>query len=99
MEVFGDTIHTYDMRQSRHDKVTVPIFYHPRQIKLHLSAADVDAALDELAAGADSDELERKKSRWAALAHAAGSADRVNTWPATSSSTSASAPSRSRVRR
>ena len=45
VEVFGHYIHTYDMRQSRYDNVTVPIFYNPRQVKLHLSSADVDAAL------------------------------------------------------
>ena len=79
MEVFGDYIHTYDMRQSRHDKVTVPIYYQPRQIKLGLTTADVDAALDEVAAGVEPDELERKKSRWSELAKAAGAIDRVNT--------------------
>ena len=46
VEVFGDYIHTYDMRQSRHDNVTVPIYYHPRQIKLHLSSADLGRSAD-----------------------------------------------------
>ncbi len=38
VEVFGDLIHTYDIRQSQEDKATVPIFYEPRQVRLHLSA-------------------------------------------------------------
>jgi len=79
VEVFGDYIHTYDIRQSQLDKATVPIFYEPRQVRLHLSQEDLDDALAELAAGADPDELERKKGRWAALARAAGSEDRLNT--------------------
>lgn len=77
VEVFGNLIHTYDIRQSAEDRATVRIFYEPRQIKLHLSRADIDAALAELTAGQKIDELERKKSRWAALAAAAGAKDRV----------------------
>ena len=37
VEVFGDVIHTYDIQQSQEDQATVPIYYAPRQIKLHLS--------------------------------------------------------------
>jgi len=79
VEVFGDYIHTYDIRQSQLDKATVPIYYEPRQVKLHLGEQDIDDALAEIAAGADPDELERRKSRWAALAEAAGSEDRLHT--------------------
>ena len=79
VEVFGDYIHTYDIRQSQLDKATVPIYYEPRQVRLHLSQQDIDKALDEIASGADPEELERKKTRWAALAHAAGAEDRMNT--------------------
>lgn len=79
-EVFGDVIHSYDIRQSQDDKATVPIYYEPRQVKLHLSAADIDAALkditDNLVEGREG-EIERKKSRWAALAAAAGTKGRV----------------------
>lgn len=78
VEVFGDLIHTYDIRQSQEDRATVPIYYAPRQIKLHLSQADIDAALKELADSADTTDLERRKSRWAALAAAAGAKDRVD---------------------
>lgn len=75
--VFGDVIHTYDIRQSQEDKATVPIFYDPRQIKLHLARTDLDSALDEITETADVDQLERKKGRWAALAAAAGAKERV----------------------
>jgi type I restriction enzyme R subunit len=76
-EVFGDVIHTYDIKQSQIDGATVPIFYEPRMVQLHLSAKDIDAALSEVVAGEDPADLERKKSRWAALAAAAGAQDRV----------------------
>ena len=77
VEVFGDVIHAYDIKQSQDDGATKPIYYAPRQVKLHLSKADIDAALKDLAEGADVTELERRKSRWAALAAAAGAKDRV----------------------
>lgn len=78
VEVFGDLIHTYDIRQSQEDHATVPIYYSPRQIRLHLSKADIDAALKELADETEGlTDLERRKSRWAALAAAAGAKDRV----------------------
>ena len=75
--VFGDVIHTYDIRQSQEDKATVPIFYDPRQIKLHLARTDLDSALSEITDTAEVDQLERKKGRWAALAAAAGAKERV----------------------
>jgi type I restriction enzyme R subunit len=77
VEVFGDLIHVYDIRQSQDDKATVPIYYEPRQIKLHLNQTDVNAALAEIVDGTPQDELERKKAKWAALAKAAGSDQRV----------------------
>jgi type I restriction enzyme R subunit len=75
--VFGDLIHTYDIRQSQEDQATVPIFYAPRQIKLHLTRTDLDEALDDIVEGEPQDELERRKSKWAALAAAAGARERV----------------------
>jgi type I restriction enzyme R subunit len=80
VEVFGDLIHTYDIRQSQEDKATVPIFYEPRQVRLHLSAADIDASLKDITDGleeAEESELERRKSRWAALAAPAGAKERI----------------------
>ena len=79
IEVFGEYIHTYDMAQSKEDKATVPIYYSPRQVHLHLNHEDIDRALAEITDGYEVDELERRKSRWAALAKAAGAVDRLNT--------------------
>ena len=72
IEVFGDVIHTYDIKQSQEDHATVPIFYTPRQIKLHLNKKDIDKALKEIADKHPVSDLERRKSHWAALAAAAG---------------------------
>lgn len=78
--VFGDLIHSYDIKQSQEDKATVPIYYAPRQIKLHLAKPDIDTALQDVLAERPPEELsdvERKKSRWAALAAAAGTKERL----------------------
>lgn len=77
-EIFGDVIHTYDIKQSQEDHATVPIHYEPRQIRLRLTKKDLDAALDEAAEGLPQNELERKKGRWAALARAAGAKERLD---------------------
>jgi type I restriction enzyme R subunit len=78
ISVFGELIHVYDIRQSQLDHATVPIYYDARQVKLHLSGKDIDAALAELSQSTEPEILERRKSRWAALAAAAGAKDRVN---------------------
>jgi type I restriction enzyme R subunit len=80
IDVFGELIHWYDIKQSEEDKATVPIYYEPRQAKLHLGRDDIDAALQEILQGRPDEELtdvERKKGRWAALAAAAGAKERV----------------------
>jgi type I restriction enzyme, R subunit len=77
VDVFGELIHTYDIKQSQEDRATVPIFYEPRQIKLHLNHNDVDKALSEITVGVVLDQFERKKGQWSALAKAAGTKDRM----------------------
>lgn len=76
-QLFGEVIHTYDIRQAQEDGATVRIYYAPRQAKLRLGAQDVDAALAEIAANESLPDIERRKTRWAALAAAAGAKDRV----------------------
>jgi type I restriction enzyme R subunit len=79
--VFGDYIHTYDIRQSQEDKATVPIWYAPRLAKLHLGTANIDEDLLEVLAASDSahtGEIERKKASWSQLAAAAGAKERVD---------------------
>jgi type I restriction enzyme R subunit len=77
VEVFGELIHTYTIGQAQEDKATVPIFYTARQAKLHLTHADVTAALGEITTGQAISDLERRKSRWAALAQVAMAEERV----------------------
>lgn len=79
-DVFGEIIHTYDIKQSQEDGATVPIFYAPRLVKIHLAKHDVDDALKEItdkATDVDQKEIDKKKSRWAALAAAAGAEARM----------------------
>jgi len=78
VEVFGDLIHIYDIKQSQEDHATVPIYYTPRQVKLHLGAEDVDEALQEIADEFPADDIERRKSQWTALAKAAGAKERLH---------------------
>ncbi len=77
VKVFGELIHSYDIRQAQEDHATVPIFYAPRQIKLSLTRSDIDAALKEITEGQEVDDLDRRKAKWAALAEAAGAKPRV----------------------
>ncbi|WP_271855120.1 type I restriction endonuclease subunit R [Patiriisocius marinus] len=72
-EVFGKTIHIYDIKQAVADKATVNIFYEPRLAKLHLWNEKIDDEVDAITeANEDSENL-----KWAAIEDAAGSEDRV----------------------
>jgi type I restriction enzyme R subunit len=73
-EVFGNVIHTYDIKQAVEDNATVNIFYEPRLAKLHLWNKDIDDDVDNLLwEQENTDHL-----KWAAIEDAAGSKDRVN---------------------
>lgn len=72
-EVFGEVIHTYDIKQAVKDNATVNIFYEPRLAKLHLWNEDIDTEVDAI-----TDDLEDSSNlKWAAIEDAAGSEDRV----------------------
>lgn len=74
-EVFGETIHVYDIKQAVEDKATVPIYYEPRLAKLHLANQDIDEEAEELTDVLPLNEANRVK--WAAIDDAAGSEDRI----------------------
>jgi len=76
VEVFGEIIHVYDIRQAVEDKATVKIFYEPRLAKLHIANQDIDEEAEEITAGLPVNESNRMK--WAAVEDAAGADDRVN---------------------
>jgi type I restriction enzyme R subunit len=71
-QVFGKTIHTYDIKQAVEDGATVPIYYEPKMVPLNIKAEFTDE-LTEMAEGEESD----NNVVWAAIEDAAGSADRV----------------------
>jgi type I restriction enzyme R subunit len=76
IEVFGEIIHVYDIRQAVEDKATVKIFYEPRLAKLHIANQDIDEEAEEITTGIPRNESNRMK--WAAVEDAAGADDRVN---------------------
>jgi type I restriction enzyme R subunit len=77
VEVFGELIHTYDIKQAQEDNVTVPIYYVPRQIRLNIKKEDIDKAFEEITDDYEIDRIEQKKSKWTALASAAGAKERL----------------------
>jgi type I restriction enzyme R subunit len=72
-EVFGETIHVYDIKQAVDDKATVPIYYEPRLAKLHLANENLDNDVDSLTW----EQEDSSNLKWAALEDAAGSQERV----------------------
>ena len=72
-QLFGEVIHTYDIKQAVEDGATVPIYYEPRLAKLHLVNENIDAEMDAIA---DCTE-DNSSLKWAAIEDAAGSSDRV----------------------
>jgi type I restriction enzyme R subunit len=75
--VFGNVIHSYDMLQSKEDHSTVPIYYEPRLIKLELKNEKIDAELAEITEETGSNASQLERARWAAIAEAAGTKERV----------------------
>ncbi len=73
--VFGDIIHTYDIRQATEDKAVVPIYYEPRLAKLHLANALLDEEAEEITG--DLDDKDKNRILWAAMEDAAGAKERV----------------------
>lgn len=73
-QVFGETIHTYDIKQAVEDKATVPIYYEPKLVPLSIK----EEFLKELEEVEEQEEeFNAKNVVWAAVEDAAGSDDRV----------------------
>jgi type I restriction enzyme R subunit len=70
--VFGETIHTYDIKQAVEDGATVPIYYEPLMVPLNINAKYTKALED-----VEEDEDENTSMVWAAIDDAAGAEDRV----------------------
>tara|TARA_R110000765_G_scaffold331460_4_gene422250 strand:- start:2558 stop:5560 length:3003 start_codon:yes stop_codon:yes gene_type:complete len=71
-QVFGKTIHTYDIKQAVEDGATVPIYYEPKMVPLNIKAKYTQE-LEEVAEG----EEDASNSVWAAVEDAAGAEDRI----------------------
>ena len=72
-QVFGATIHTYDIKQAVEDGATVPIYYEPKMVSLNIKA-EAYKELEEVSEDAES----TSNIVWAAIEDAAGAEDRVN---------------------
>ena len=72
-QVFGPTIHTYDIKQAVEDGATVPIYYEPKMVPLNIKA-EFNHELEEVTEGEEAS----THAVWAAIEDAAGSEDRVN---------------------
>lgn len=81
-QIFGDYIHTYDMRQAREDNAVVGLYYEPRHIPLNQTNERIDNDLEEITEEVDVDlppeRLELAKAKWAALERAAGTKERMD---------------------
>ena len=71
-QVFGKTIHTYDIKQAVEDGATVPIYYEPKMVPLNLKAS-----FSKQLEGIETGNEESDNPVWAAIEDAAGSKDRV----------------------
>lgn len=70
--VFGETIHTYDIKQAVKDGATVPIYYEPKMVPLNIKA-EYARELESIS----EDEETGSRAVWAAIEDAAGAQDRV----------------------
>ena len=71
-QVFGTTIHTYDIKQAVEDGATVPIHYEPKMAPLNIKA-EFTEELEEVSETEES----ATHAVWAAIEDAAGAQDRV----------------------
>ena len=75
---FGDPIHSYTMKRSMEDKITVPLVYEGRKVTLNAPSDTIDAYFDSLTENLpekEKDKLKIKYSKWTKLA---GASSRIN---------------------
>lgn len=78
--VFGNYISTYDVIQAQKDKVTVPIYYYGRHVKLDLPEGEKPKLDDEFSYITNEEEEEvtgKLKTKWAALEAVVGTPHRI----------------------
>jgi len=79
LQVFGDYISIYDMKQAVEDKAIVPIYYEGRLVKLHLINEDIDKDFEEVTEGEEEEIKNKLKTKWAALEAMVGTNNRLAT--------------------
>jgi len=79
LQVFGDYISIYDMKQAVEDKAIVPIYYEGRLVKLHLINEDIDRDFEEVTEGEEEEVKNKLKTKWAALEALVGTKERLET--------------------
>ena len=79
LQVFGDYISIYDMKQAVEDKAIVPIYYEGRLVKLHLINEDIDRDFEEVTEGEEEEVKNKLKTKWAALEALVGTKERIET--------------------
>jgi len=71
-QVFGETIHSYDIKQAVKDGATVPIHYEPKMVPLSIKTQELGGVVEVT----EGDEASQN-AVWAAIEDAAGAEDRV----------------------
>lgn len=78
LQVFGDYISIYDMKQAVEDNATVPIFYESKVVKLNLENNDIDFDFEEVTENEEENIKNKLKSKWAALEALVGTSERLD---------------------
>lgn len=78
LQVFGDYISIYDMKQAVEDNATVPIYYESKVVKLSLSNDKIDLDFDEVTEDEEESTRNKLKSKWAALEALIGTSERLD---------------------
>jgi len=79
-QVFGDYISIYDVVQAQADRVTVPIYYEGRHVRLDLPDEEkprIDEDFESLTEDEEDETKAKLKSKWAALEAVVGSGHRI----------------------
>ena len=79
LQMFGDNISIYDMKQAEEDKAIVPIYYEGRLVKLHLINENIDRDFEEVTEGEEEEVKNKLKTKWAALEALVGTKERLET--------------------
>ena len=79
LQMFGDYISIYDMKQAVEDKAIVPIYYEGRLVKLHLINENIDRDFEEVTEGEEEEVKNKLKTKWAALEALVGTKERLET--------------------